>query len=198
MKVEFVKSAQDHEQAPPANRPEVALAGRSNAGKSSFLNTFCGRKIAKVSQQPGKTRLLNFFNVGPRLRLTDMPGYGYAARSKSEREAWGKMVEPYLTERENLVGLILVMDIRRDWAEEEEQIQGFCDSVGLPFAIVLTKADKLSRNQQASRRLKLKKSTHAQEIFVVSNLKKTGQKEVERFIFDAWIDNKSNSPEEIA
>ncbi len=187
MKVEFVKSAQDLEHAPFADRAEVALAGRSNAGKSSFLNSFCGRKIAKVSSSPGKTRLLNFFNIGPRLCLTDMPGYGYAARSKTEREGWGNMVQPYLLGRESLVGLILVMDIRREWEAEEQQIQSFCESADIPFLIVLTKSDKISRGQQASKRLKLKKSTRAAEVFVVSNLKRIGLKEVQKFIFDEWI-----------
>lgn len=187
MKVEFVKSAQDVRQAPPEDRPEVALAGRSNAGKSSFLNALSGRKIAKVSGQPGKTRLLNFFNLGPRLRLTDMPGYGYASRSKSERVAWGKMIESYLLQRESLRGLILILDIRRDWAQEEEQIGAFCVSQGLPYVVVLTKADKMSRGQQAQRKKYFQQKTSADEVFVVSNLKKQGHKDVERFIFDSWM-----------
>lgn len=187
MKVEFVKSAQNPDQAPVADRAEVALAGRSNAGKSSFLNSWAGRKIAKVSGQPGKTRLLNFFNLGPRLRLTDMPGYGYASRSHSERESWSQMIEAYLLNREALVGLVLVMDVRREWQDEEAQIQSFCNSVGMPFVIVLTKADKVSRNLQMSKKLKLKKQTGAAGIFVVSNLKNQGHKEIEKFIFDEWI-----------
>lgn len=186
--MEFVKSAQRLEQAPPADRPEVALAGRSNAGKSSFLNALCGRVIAKVSAQPGKTRLLNFFNVGPRLRLTDMPGYGYAARSMSEREAWGKMIETYLSTRGSLVGVILVMDIRRDWQDEEAQIESFCHMLHLPLAVVLTKADKLSRSQQLARKKILAAQVQAVQFFLVSNLKKQGHREVEKFIFDHWVE----------
>lgn len=191
MKVEFVKSAQKFDQAPPGDRAEVALAGRSNAGKSSFLNSWSGRKIAKVSGQPGKTRLLNFFNLGPRLRLTDMPGYGYAARSHSERDSWSEMIQSYLMERETLVGLLLIMDVRREWQDEEAQIQSFCESTNLPFAIILTKADKVSRNQQMQKKMKLKKITRADQVFIVSNLKNQGHKEIEKFIFDHWIDREA-------
>src|SRR6478752_7250400 len=108
--IQFIKSAVLPKDYPIHKMAEVAIAGRSNAGKSSFINALTRDKVAKVSSTPGKTRLLNFFNMADSYVLVDMPGYGFASRSNSEVLEWHEMIETYLMSRENLVGLILVMD----------------------------------------------------------------------------------------
>lgn len=186
-KIQFIKSAVLAKDYPVHKMAEVAIAGRSNAGKSSFINALTRDKVAKVSSTPGKTRLLNFFNMEDSYVLVDMPGYGFAARSNSEVLEWHQMIEAYLMGRESLVGLILVMDIRREWTQDEELLKKFSDERGFPLAVVLTKADKLSRNQMLSAAMKMKKISGLSAVFPVSALKKTGQDEVERYIFENWV-----------
>lgn len=186
---QFVKSAVLVEDYPVADRPELALVGRSNAGKSTFLNALCSQKIAKVSAHPGKTRLMNFFNIGDFYRIVDMPGYGYAARSKSERKAWGKMIENFLFQRENLKGLMLICDMRRSWTEDETLLLELAKRQNLNFLCILTKADKLNRkqlNEQLKKWLKTS-ALDANHFQVVSGLKRTGVQELEKYIFSKWI-----------
>lgn len=178
----FIKSAVHPNEFPIDGKAEVALVGRSNAGKSSFLNAWAGRIIAKVSSQPGKTCLLNFFEVEGRYRVVDMPGYGYAVRSRDEIVSWQQMIENYLLQRENLKGLILIMDIRRDWQEEEEMLAHFVRERDLPLVVVLNKADKMSRSNAVKRAHLIRQSTEA-EVFFVSSLKKTNLQEVRDCIF---------------
>ena len=185
--MQFIKSAVVAKDYPVHTKPEVAVAGRSNAGKSSFLNALSGSKIAKVSATPGKTRLLNFFTAGKSYVLVDMPGYGFAARSGKEMSEWQGMVEAYLADRENLVGLLLVMDVRREWDEEEEMMKRFCWEHEVPMLVVLTKADKLTRNQTASALAKIKKASGLSSVFVSSALKRTGQEEIEEYVFENWV-----------
>jgi GTP-binding protein len=185
--IEFIKSAVLAKDYPQTRLSEVAIAGRSNAGKSSFINALTRNKVAKVSSTPGKTRLLNFFNMEDSYILVDMPGYGFAARSNSEVAEWHQMIETYLTTRENLRGLVLIMDIRRDWTEDEEILKRFSDQFGFPIAVVLTKADKLTRNHVNQAVEKIKKAAKISAVFAVSSLKKTGQDEVEQYIFDSWV-----------
>ncbi|KYG67361.1 ribosome biogenesis GTP-binding protein YsxC [Bdellovibrio bacteriovorus] len=185
--IQFMKSAVLAKDYPVHKMAEVAIAGRSNAGKSSFINALTRDKVAKVSSTPGKTRLLNFFNMADSYVLVDMPGYGFASRSHSEVLEWHEMIEAYLMTRENLVGLILVMDIRREWTADEELLKKFSDERGFPLAIVLTKADKMSRNQMMSAAMKMKKVSGLSAVFPVSSLKKTGQDEIERYVFENWV-----------
>lgn len=185
--IQFIKSAVLAKDYPSHKMAEVAIAGRSNAGKSSFINALTRNKVAKVSSTPGKTRLLNFFNMEDSYVLVDMPGYGFAARSNAEVQEWHQMIEAYLLGREQLVGLILIMDIRREWSEEEELLKRFSDERGFPLAVVLTKADKLSRNQMLSAAMKMKKVSGLSAVFPVSSLKKTGQDEVESYVFENWV-----------
>lgn len=184
--VRYLLSAVDPKDYPKADRPEVAIAGRSNAGKSSLLNAMTGAKIAKVSQTPGKTRLLNFFDVGAVYRLVDMPGYGYASRSGDEIREWGKMIEMYLGLRGNLFGVILVMDIRREWDEHEEMLRQFCRRINLPMALVLTKADKCNQSELKKNTERLLGDAQIETVFVTSTLNKTGIRDVETFIFNEW------------
>ncbi len=187
IELSFVKSAQNIQGWPKDKRLEVAIVGRSNAGKSSFINGLSGRKLAKVSSSPGKTRLLNFFNVGGYWRLVDMPGYGFASRSGSEMTDWRKMIEEYLTKREQLAGLLIVMDCRRSWDKDEQLLVDWMQPRGLPMAIVLTKADKVSEAEIKKTVSKMKKDSGLSDVFVTSTLKKMGQDLVEKHIFDKWI-----------
>lgn len=186
-KVEFIKSAVLEKDFPKHNYLEVAIAGRSNAGKSSFINTLANSKIAKVSGTPGKTRLLNFFDFAKSYVLVDMPGYGFAARSGNEMKEWHKMIETYLMTRQNLAGLLLVMDIRRSWSEDEELLKEFSERRGFPLMVVLTKSDKLSYSQSLQAVAKIKKVSGLSAVFPVSALKKTGQDPIEEYIFQNWI-----------
>ncbi|MDG0816777.1 ribosome biogenesis GTP-binding protein YihA/YsxC [Bdellovibrio svalbardensis] len=185
--IQFIKSAVLAKDYPVHNMAEVAIAGRSNAGKSSFINGLAKRIIAKVSSTPGKTRLLNFFNMEDSYVLTDMPGYGFAARSGDEQREWHQMIETYLTSRENLRGLILVMDIRRSWTEDEEIMRRFSEREGFPIVVVLAKADKLSHSAKLQAIAKIKKVTGLSAVFATSATKKEGAAEVERYIFENWI-----------
>ena len=131
---------------PPASLPEVAVAGRSNVGKSSLLNALLGRRaLARTSRTPGRTRQLNFFLVNERLVIVDLPGYGFAVGAEAERRGWGPLVEGFLRERPTLRGVALLVDVRRGLESDEEDILAFLAHVGLPAAVVATKLDKLGR-----------------------------------------------------
>jgi GTP-binding protein len=150
--VEFVKSAVKPDQYPEYDFPEIGFAGRSNVGKSSLINTLIQRKdMVKTSSKPGCTQLINFFLVNGDLSFVDLPGYGYAKVSKKIRAQWQPMVELYLSKRASLFGLILLIDIRRDPGKEEFELVKWLESHGMPYLIVLTKADKLSKTKQTKR-----------------------------------------------
>jgi GTP-binding protein len=185
MKVKFLKSGTKPEEYPFPYRPEVAVVGRSNAGKSSFINALTGHKIAKVSQTPGKTRLLNFFDLNEKVYMVDMPGYGFATGNRKEIEFWRTMIETYLKERETLKGVILIMDIRRDWQEEEEMLKEWFGHHGIPWALILNKTDKLSRSQAVSRQRQMEKQLGV-PAFALSSSKKTGFDEVKKVVFKEW------------
>ncbi len=143
----YLKSVVDLKNLPRDRLPEVAFAGRSNVGKSSALNKLVNlKKLAKISSTPGKTRMINFFLVNKNLYFVDLPGYGYARAPKSMQKSWGKLVEDYLKERENLKGTVLLVDSRRGPMEPDLQLLEWLDYYGLSKLIVLTKKDKLSRS----------------------------------------------------
>jgi GTP-binding protein len=145
----FLTSAPDLRRCPPADTAEVAFAGRSNAGKSSVLNQLTGnRRTAKVSKTPGRTQLLNFFSVRQEGRLVDLPGYGYAKATLNAQQQWQKAVNHYLSYRDSLVGLVLVMDIRHPNQPFDKDLLSWAQESGLPIHILLNKADKLGRYAQ--------------------------------------------------
>ena len=185
--MKYLKSAVLPKDYPEANRPEVAIAGRSNAGKSSFLNALAKSKVAHVSQQPGKTRLLSFFDFGAKYRFVDMPGYGWAARSGDEMREWTTMIETYLSMRGNLEGLVLIMDIRREWEEDEDLLKEFAEKINLPICVVLTKADKCPKKELSKHRARIIKSSSTSDVFITSSETKQGIEEVEEFIYRQWI-----------
>ena len=145
---DILLSAENKSHYPQDEIPEVALAGRSNVGKSSFINTLLNRKnLARTSGKPGKTQLLNFFNVDDKLRLVDVPGYGYARVSKKEREKWGRMIEEYLTSRENLKAVVSLVDFRHEPSADDVQMYEFLKYYEIPVILVATKADKIPRGK---------------------------------------------------
>lgn len=183
----FIKSAVWPADYPPEQGVEIAIAGRSNAGKSSLINLLVTSRLAHVSATPGKTRLLNFFDISGKYVLVDMPGYGFASRSGDEQKQWQEMIEAYLMERQSLNGLLLVMDIRRKWTEDEELLKEFAGRRDIPFAVALTKADKLSRNEIQKAVAALKRQAQLSHLFPISSLKKTGHVELEEFVFSEWV-----------
>ncbi|MCY7209417.1 ribosome biogenesis GTP-binding protein YihA/YsxC [Streptococcus sp. IsoGale021] len=145
---EILLSAANKSHYPQDEIPEIALAGRSNVGKSSFINTLLNRKnLARTSGKPGKTQLLNFFNIDDKLRFVDVPGYGYAKVSKTERAKWGKMIEEYLTSRENLRAVVSLVDFRHEPSADDVQMYEFLKYYEIPVIVVATKADKVPRGK---------------------------------------------------
>lgn len=158
--VRFLTSANDLRQLPPDEGVEVAVAGRSNAGKSSAINAITQRNgLARTSKSPGATRLLNFFELAAQRRLVDLPGYGFAKVSGDMRAHWGTLLEGYFARRASLRGTIVVMDVRHPLTEHDQSMLDLASMRGLPVHVLLTKADKLGRGaaanalQQVRRRL---------------------------------------------
>ena len=177
-KAEFITSAAKKGQYPPADMPEIAFAGRSNVGKSSLLNLLTGRKnLAKVSATPGKTRLINFFNINDSFRIVDLPGYGYAKVAKGMSEDWGKMMEDYLETRQNLVCVIQLVDSRHEPSAQDCQMYDYLRYYGLSGVVIATKADKLSKNELNKNLQMIKRSLELDKTDIIipaSSLNKTG------------------------
>lgn len=158
-KCEFIKSAVLKSQYPELNLPEIAFSGRSNVGKSSLINSLLNRKnLVKVSSKPGKTRTINFFLVNEQYVLVDLPGYGYAAVSMREKQAWGRMIEDYLKSRENLKNVVLLVDIRHAPTADDKLMYEFIKYYRKSVIIAATKLDKISRSS-ASKNLNIIKQT---------------------------------------
>lgn len=156
---EIVISAVTKKQYPEDGLSEIALAGRSNVGKSSFINTLINRKnLARTSQKPGKTQTLNFYKLNEAFYFVDVPGYGYAKVSKKEREKWGNMMDEYFEQRENLKAVVLVCDIRHEPTDADVQMYDYLKYYELPIIIVATKLDKVKKSKQ-HQHLKVVKDT---------------------------------------
>lgn len=148
--IAFLLSAWQPQQFPGDSGAEVAFAGRSNAGKSSALNVIVGRKdMARTSKTPGRTQLINFFQLEPGRRLADLPGYGYAKVPEQMKQHWRELLSRYVETRRSLSGLVVVMDARRPLTDFDQQMLAWTQAHGLPTHLLLTKADKLSRSEAA-------------------------------------------------
>lgn len=177
-KSEIEKVAVKKSQYPEADIREIAFAGRSNVGKSSLLNLLTGRKsLARVSGAPGKTRTINFYRINDEFRIVDLPGYGYAKVSKSVSQDWGKMMETYLENRENLLKVVQLVDIRHAPSVQDVQMYEYLRHFGLDGIVVATKADKVSKNEMQKCLSVIKKTLSLGEndiVIPVSALKRTG------------------------
>ena len=155
---QFIKSAVWPPQYPPAIMPEIAFVGRSNVGKSSLMNTLVGRKnLAKTSNTPGRTQLINFFTVNETISFVDLPGYGFAKVPRSVKKDWGDMMEAYLRERQSLCLVIFILDIRRDPNADDLSLRDWLDHYRIPYLYILTRSDKLSNNQAIARKRAIEK-----------------------------------------
>ena len=179
-------------QLPESTLPEIAFAGRSNVGKSSLLNKLVGQKnLARVSQKPGKTATINFFEAGGAY-LVDLPGYGYAQVSKTERERWAELIEGYFNQDRNFALVCSLIDVRHPASALDENMVGFLQEAELPFLIVLTKGDKLSKSKCNQQRAAIKRQLGVADdvpMIVTSSLKGDGidalRSELSRFVDNA-------------
>lgn len=177
----FIQSASSLSTCPPADGPEIAFLGRSNSGKSSLINALLGQKLARVSAKPGRTRLLNFFSDSRRaFTLVDLPGYGFAKISKNESQDWKNLIESFLLQRQALKAMVLVVDIRRDWSPDEEGLRlWLAENRPFPLLLVLTKTDKLNRQQVKARLQKFQAVPGLAGIVAISNKKGSDLKELD-------------------
>ena len=193
---EFITSASSPADFVPDDGIEIAFGGRSNAGKSTALNAICARKnLARTSKTPGRTQLINFFAIGDNIRLVDLPGYGFAKADRNRQQHWSRLIEQYYRRRECLAGTMLLMDIRHPFKESDIKMMEWCDYCRCPVHILLTKCDKLSRNQANSTLMNIRKRYDSRYIStqLFSGLKHIGVNEA-LSVMQQWIAQKT-SPE---
>ncbi|WP_460287054.1 ribosome biogenesis GTP-binding protein YihA/YsxC [Clostridium sp. CTA-7] len=192
---DFVISAVKREQYPITGLPEVAFVGRSNVGKSSIINAITNRKkLAKVSQTPGKTRLINFFIInGDEFYLVDLPGYGYAKVSKTEKASWGKTIETYLNGRDELKRVVLLVDSRHKPTADDIQMHEWIKFYGYDEVVIATKSDKLSNNDLRKSEKVIRdtlKLTKDDKLYFFSSVNKKGKDELIDNLFRDIIENR--------
>ncbi len=184
--INLIISAVKKAQYPDTGLTEVALSGRSNVGKSTFINSMIGRKnMARTSQQPGKTQTLNFYNIDELLIFVDVPGYGYAKVSKVQREKFGKMIEEYITQRENLKLVIQLVDLRHQPTEDDVLMYNYLKHFDIPTLVICTKEDKIAKGkvQKHIKRIKDKLELEpGDNIISYSSIKNSKQQEIWNFI----------------
>ena len=195
---EFIVSATRPANYPPENLPEIAFAGRSNVGKSTLINKLVNRKnLVKTSSTPGRTQLLNFFNINDQFVFVDLPGYGYARVPERVKKDWGAMIETYLSTRTTLNGVVLILDIRRNPGEEERNFISWLHENGIPAILILTKADKLSKTNQIKQTRIIEKSLSVQPEELICFSAKTRQgldKVWQAILYCISISNESKEP----
>lgn len=182
----FIKSANAPAQFVPDEGAEVAFAGRSNAGKSSAINVIVNRRqFARTSKTPGRTQLVNFFELRAGERLVDLPGYGFAKVSSKMRDHWANLMADYFESRASLRGMFLIVDIRRRLTDFDRQMLSFAGSVGLPVHVLLTKSDKLKRGQAAKALLEVRRELgDAATVQQFSALSRQGEGEARQVLED--------------
>ena len=177
--VELMLSAVSKRQYPNTDLPEIAFAGRSNVGKSSLINKLLNRKnLARVSAQPGKTATINFYDIDKTLIFVDLPGYGFAKVSKQEKEKWGKMIEEYLNEREQLIQVILLVDMRHKPTNDDIMMFNWIIESGFNPVVIATKKDKVKPSQRESALKLIKDTLNIDEVILFSSEKGDGVDEV--------------------
>lgn len=165
LSAEFIKSADGLKNCPDFRLPEVAMIGRSNVGKSSFINALTNRKgLAKTSNTPGKTRLINLYNINNQLIIADLPGYGYAKISKTEQERWRKILEEYLLKRESLKFVFQLIDARHEVQNNDLQMRSWLEYHDIPIITIATKVDSMKKNEAAKSIQNLTKALDAEII----------------------------------
>lgn len=189
-KAEYLTTAVMPSQYPPPDRPEIAFAGRSNVGKSSLINSMLNRKsLARISSEPGKTRTINFYNVNDTLFFVDLPGYGYAKVSKMEKKKWGSIVEGYLTHRETLIDVVLIVDIRHTPTSDDLLMYNWIKSYNKNVTVVASKCDKIARGQYQKQLSIIRKflNMDSDDILITySSLSKYGRDELWN-VFDSML-----------
>lgn len=184
-KAEFIISVADKSKMLAHSLPEIAIAGKSNVGKSSFINTFTGRnKLARTSSEPGRTRLLNYFKINDELMLVDLPGYGFARVSDKEKKNWADLIDGYLLNSQNLINVFVLLDVRHDAGEHDKALVNFLYHHNIPFTIIATKGDKLSKAQREKRKGELAHSVGVgrEDVIITSSLDALGREDVEKKI----------------
>lgn len=185
---QFVTSSAEAAKVPPVTVPEYAFIGRSNVGKSSLINALCRQKIAKISQTPGKTQLINLFRInGGQWYLVDLPGYGYAKTSKVQRAGFSKLITSYILSRKSLTSVFVLVDVRHEPLKSDMEFIAWLGENGIPLAICFTKADKLTRavlakNVEVYKQALLEQWEELPPIFVTSSATGTGTEEVLDYI----------------
>jgi GTP-binding protein len=175
----FIAAAQSPESFPKDRRPEVVFTGRSNVGKSSLINSLLGVKgLARTSSTPGRTQSINFFLINDEFYFVDLPGYGYAKTSKENRRAWGKLIEKYLAERQQLVLSILIVDARHEPSPLDLQMKSWLQHSGIPYLAVSTKVDKLSSNERRRSRERAERILETDRVIPYSSLTGEGAKHI--------------------
>ena len=182
-KAEFVTSIADEKSLTDFGMPEIAVAGKSNVGKSSFINFLTSnKKLARTSSEPGRTRLLNYFKLNDEFMLVDLPGYGFARVSDKEKAKWAKLIDGYLLTSKRLINVFLLLDIRHEAGEHDKMLANFLYHNNIPFTIIATKGDKLSKNakQKAKRELANSIGVGVDDVIVTSSLSGEGRDIVEK------------------
>lgn len=175
-KSEFITSIADQKDLREFGLPEIAIAGKSNVGKSSFINFFTNnKKLARTSSEPGRTRLLNYFKLNDELIFVDLPGYGFARVSDKEKSKWAKLIDGYLLTSTRLINVFLLLDIRHEAGEHDKMLAHFLYHNNIPFTVIATKADKLSRSAQSKAKRALASSIGVGEGDIILTSSLTGQ-----------------------
>lgn len=191
LQAHFLASAALPQDLPPEAGPEIAFAGRSNVGKSSAINALTGRRrLAFASKTPGRTRMINFFALGERGRLADLPGYGYASAPREQRAGWDALIGGYLTSRRSLTGVVLIMDARHPLMANDRHFLQWLRPVEAPLLVLLSKADKLSRGERqkalSATRVGLERMAFHAELQLFSSLSREGVEEA-RARLEQWL-----------
>ncbi len=190
-KIEFIKPVYNLNELPKQNLPTVVLCGRSNVGKSSFINSLFNSQLAKTSSTPGKTRSINYYLVENKFFLVDLPGFGYAKVSKKERDAWQFLLEKYFSLNDNIELAMHIIDSRHDPMQLDIELNEFLHKQNIPYFIILNKSDKLKQSELASARKQINKFfpelIYGENMLFYSTIKGTGKKEVVKLLTSLFI-----------